>query len=330
MRKTRNGDFVEATSELISVQDTFGNMLVELGEENEDIVACEADLMKISCSKPFMERFPQRHFQFGVAEQNLMAVSAGLALSGKVVFASTMANFASKRACDQVSISIAYNKANVKVCGDYAGLTSAKNGGTHISVEDVTIMRAMPNMRVVVPADTVELADVMRVISAYDGPVYLRKARGPMRRLFRHDHRFNFGRAIQMTEGDDIAIICCGIMTALAMDAADVLEENGISARVINMSSIKPLDTDTVIKAAKETGAIITAENHTIIGGLGGAVAETLSEGGVHPVFHRMGIRDAFGETATLEWLLEHHGLSTPHIVKAAKDLMAKKNERVV
>lgn len=328
MSKIRKHESGQTTSDSISVQETFGKMLVELGAKNEDVVVCEADLMKASGSGLFMERFPERHFQFGVAEQNLMAAAAGLALSGKVVFASTFANFAAKRACDQVSISIAYNKANVKVCGDYASLTTAKNGGTHTSVEDIAIMRAMPNMRVVVPADTIELASAMGVIAEYDGPVYLRKAKGPMRRLFGDDYTFTFGRAVQMTKGDDITIISCGIMTALAIDAAEELRKKGIRARIINMSTVKPLDVDTVIKAAEATGAVLTVENHSIIGALGSAVAEILLEENVHPLFRRMGIKDRFGETATLEWLLENHGLSTPHIVKESEEMVAKKEGR--
>lgn len=325
MREAEKNRSSEASPELISIQETFGKTLVELGESSEDIVVCDADLTLAAGSRAFMDRFPDRHFQFGVAEQNLMAVSAGLALSGKVVFANTLTNFATKRACDQNSISIAYNKANVKICGDYAGLTEAKNGGTHISVEDVTIMRAMPNVRVVDPGDTVEMAAAMRAMAEYDGPVYLRKARGPMRRLFDDDYRFTFGRASEMTKGYDVAIITCGIMTALAMDAATELARRGLYARVINMSSIKPLDVDILIKAAEETEAILTAENHGTAGGLGGAVAETLLEAGARPLFRMLGVRDKFGETATLEWLLERHGLSTPQIVAAAENLVSRK-----
>ncbi len=319
----------EMTSNLLSVKETFGNVLVELGESNENIIVGEADVMKSAGTRPFMERFPERHFQFGVAEQNLMGVAAGLALSGKIVFANTFANFATKRACDQISMSIAYNEANVKICGDYAGLTSAKNGGTHISVEDIAIMRSMPNMRVIVPADTIELADAVRVIAQYEGPVYLRKVRGPMRRLFSDDYRFAFGRAVEMTEGDDLTIITCGITTALAMDAARELERGGLHARVINMSTIKPLDKNAIIKAAETTGAVLTVENHNIMGGLGSAAAETLLEADVHPLFRRMGIGDRFGETATLDWLLENHGLSTPHIVKPVFSFLKSHSARI-
>ena len=308
--------------ELISVQETFGNTLVELGEDNEDIVVCEADLMKASGSRPFMEKFPERHFNFGIAEQNMIAAAAGIALSGKTVFASTFANFISKRACDHVSIAVAYNMSNVKVCGDYAGLSSGKNGGTHSSVQDIAIMRAMPNMRVAAPADTTELAAVMRAITAYDGPVYLRKTRGPMKRIFEDGLIFTFGRAVEISSGDDITIISTGQMTAFALDAVRELEMKGVKATLVHMSSIKPLDIDAILKAAERTGSVITVENHNIIGGLGSAVAEVLAESGIHPKFKRMGISDRFGETATFEWLLDKHGISAPHIVEEVRTFL--------
>lgn len=300
----------------------FGKELSVLGETNKNLIVCEADLMRASGTKAFLDRFPERHFNFGVAEQNCMAASAGLALSGKTVFATTFANFASKRACDQVSISIAYNRANVKVCGTYAGLTSEKNGGTHIGVEDISIMRAMPNMRVVEPADTAELADMTRVLADYNGPVYLRIPKLFKRTIFNDQYSFEFGKATQITKGDDITIIACGLMTGIAFDAVEDLRKNGIQARLINMSSIKPLDAEAVIKAAEETKAILTVENHTIVGGLGSAVAEVLAESGIGTKFFKLGIRDEFGQTADLDWLLDKFGISKSHIIDTAKKLL--------
>lgn len=298
----------------------FGNALLALGEENEDIVVCEADLMRVSGTKGFSEKFPERHFNFGVAEQNCMAAAAGLALSGKTVFATTFANFASKRAADQVSIAIAYNKANVKVCGTYAGLTSEKNGGTHIGVEDLAIMRATPNMRVVEPADPVELAEITRVIADYEGPVYFRLPKLFYRNIFNEKYRFKFGEGTEVFPGDDITLIACGIMTGIAIQAAEELKEQGFSVRVINMSSIKPIDEAIILKAAKETKAIFTLENHSVVGGLGSAVAEVLSENRISLYFERLGIRDQFGETASLDWQLDKNGISKEKIADLVKN----------
>ena len=302
-------------------KNAFGQALSTLGEKHSNLIVCEADLMRASGSKAFLDRFPDRHFNFGVAEQNCMSAAAGLALSGKTVFATTFANFATKRACDQVSISVAYNKANVKVCGTYAGLTCEKNGGTHIGVEDIAIMRSMPNMRVVEPADTAELAEMTRVLCEYNGPVYFRIPKMFFRTIFSENYRFKFGKAVEITQGNDIAIFACGITTGLALDAAEELKKDGIEARVINMSSIKPLDAEAVLKATEETKAILTVENHTIIGGLGSAVAEVLAENGIGTKFRRLGIQDSFGITADLKWLINHFGISKQHIMEAAKEL---------
>lgn len=311
-------------TDLISVQEVYGQVLVEMGEKNERIVVVEADMMKASGSRPFANRFPERHYEVGVAEQNLIGVAAGLASCGFIPFASSFANFISKRCCDQVSISVAYNKFNVKICGSYAGLTTAKNGGTHISVEDIAIYRCMPNMVVIVPGDTVELAQAMHVMADYEGPVYLRMARGPMPRIFGEDYIFVLGKGYLLQDGDDATIISTGIMTYESIRAIPKLKEKGINVRHIHLPTIKPLDEDLILKAAKETKAIVTVENHSILGGLGGAVAELLSEN--FPVLlKRVGIRDKFGETATLEWLLENNRMSAPFIVGAVREVIDHK-----
>ena len=309
-----------------NVLETFGKTLVELGEKNENIVVLEADLMKCSGSRYFMERFPERHFQVGIAEQNMMAIAAGLALSGKIPFASTFANFATKRACDQVSISIAYNKANVKICGDYAGFTSAKNGGTHSSVQDIAIMRSMPNMTVIAPADLTELEKAIKAIVEFDGPVYLRKVKDPMPEIYGENYKFKIGKADVLRYGSDVTLISTGIMTGYALSAADELKEDGIEAKVVNMSTIKPLDTEEVLKSAEETKAIVTVENHNILGGLGSAVAEVLAENNP-TILKRVGIKDKFGETATFDWLREHNNMDTSDIVQAAKYVVEKKGD---
>jgi len=312
--------------EEISVKDVYGSTLVEMASENENIVVVEADLMRASGSEVFLKKFPQRHFQVGVAEQNLIGVGAGLAASGKIPFVSTFANFASKRACDQASISAAYNKLNVKICGTYAGLTSTKNGGTHISVEDIAIFRSMPNMVVVVPADTVELREAMKTIATYQGPVYLRMARGPMPRIFPENHKFALGKSSILSEGDDATIISTGIMTYYALQAAKRLAAENINVKVINSSTIKPIDEETILEAAESTGALVTVENHNIMGGLGSAVAEIVVERKPVPL-KRIGIRDRFGETATLEWLLKNHKMAVPDIVDAVRRVLTMKGQ---
>lgn len=307
-----------------NVRATYGNTLVKLGDKDNRIVVVEADLMKASGSECFREVFPERHFQVGIAEQNLIGVSAGLASMGKIPFASTFACFASQRACDQAVNAVAYNRFNVKICGTYAGLTSEKNGGTHISVEDIAIYRAMPNMMVIAPGDCVELAKAMETIAEYDGPVYLRMARGPLPIIFNDDYEFEIGKAVVIQEGKDATIITTGITTWYGIQAVKILKTKGITTQHLHMPTIKPLDRKAVIKAANQTGSIVTVENHSIIGGLGSAVAELLCETCPVPV-KRLGMQDKFGETATLEWLLEKHELTPGHIVKAVKQILKQK-----
>jgi transketolase len=302
--------------ELLDVRKTFADKLLKIGSEDDRLVVLEADLMKCSGSRPFMEKYPERHYQFGIAEQNMIGVAAGLALMGKIPFASTFANFASQRACDQAVISIAYNRLNVKICGDYAGLTSAKNGATHISVEDTAIFRSMPYMTVIDPADCVELSQALEAIYSYDGPVYLRKSRGPMPTIFGEEHSFEIGKAITLTAGGDATLITSGITTHEGCEAVKVLHSRGIEVNHLHMGTIKPLDVEAVVEAARKTGLIFTVENHSCYGGLGSAVAETVCEHHPVPVI-RLGFQDRFGDTATLEWLIEEYGISSARIVLA-------------
>jgi transketolase len=302
----------------LSVPEAYGQTLVEMGQENENIVILEADLMKASGTNIFQEKFPERTFQIGVAEQNMIGISAGLAVEGKIPFAATFAVFAAKRACDQVSVSVAYPKLNVKIIGTYCGLTVAY-GATHQSVQDIAIMRAMPNMVVIAPADTIELSKAMREIAAYDGPVYLRTARGTMPRIYQDDYKFEIGKASILEDGRDVSIISTGVMTSKALKAAEILKSEGVNARVINISTIKPIDKQVIIDAAKETGLIVTVENHNVIGGLGSAVCEVVSR---HcPVLvRRVGIDDKFGFTGSFEWSLKHFGFDVSDIVKKVKE----------
>ena len=304
--------------EEFAVAEAYGRALVESAEENEDIVVLEADLMKATGTKVFQDRFPDRLFQVGVAEQNMTGIAAGLAAAGKIPFANTFAVFAAKRACDQVSISIAYPKLNVKIGGTYAGLSNAY-GATHQSVQDIAIMRAMPNMVVIAPADTIELSKAVREIAQYNGPVYLRMVRGAMPRIFADDHEFEIGKASILRDGTAATIISTGIMTSRAIEAADVLANEGIEVRLINMSTIKPIDEEAIVSAARDTGSIVTVENHSIIGGLGSAVCEVVCNHCPVPVT-RVGIDDKFGLTGPFEWSVRHFGLDVPDIVKAVKE----------
>jgi transketolase len=308
----------------VSVRETFGQTLKELAKNDERIVVLDADLMKVSGTKPFLDRFPERHFQVGIAEANMVGIAAGMAALGKVPFVSTFANFAARRACDQAAISVAYNRFNVKICGDYAGLTAEKNGATHISVEDIAIYRSMPNMTVIVPGDCTELKKVLQVITEYDGPVYLRKPQGPLYKIFDDDYKFEIGKAVTLKEGSDITLITTGITTWEGKKACEILKPRGISIRHIHMPTIKPLDKEVIVKAARETGAIITVENHSRLGGLGSAITEVVCDYHPAPVV-RLGIDDAFGETATFEWLMAKFGIDTEHIITQVESILKRK-----
>lgn len=304
-------------------KEIFGKVIVELGKEYENIVVCDTDLMRCFGTKAFSEEFPNRHINFGIAEQNCMAASAGLALSGKNVFASSFANFATKRACDQVSIAVAYNKANVKVCGLYAGLTAEKNGGTHIGVEDVALMRSIPGMSVVEPGDTYELEAITRYMAEYNGPVYFRQPKMYLRNVYKEVPEFELGKGVTMRDGKDITVIACGIMVGIAMDMAELLESEGIDVRVINMPSIKPLDEEIIRKAARETKRVLTCENHTVVGGLGSAVAEVLAKMEEKAVLRTLGIQDVFGVTASLGYQLIKNGLLVEDMAEQVKGMLA-------
>ncbi len=311
---------------MISLRDAFGKVLVELGKENEDIVVLDADVSHPTRSFLFEKEYPDRFFQVGVAEQNMMGIAAGLATVGLIPFTTCFAVFASKKACDQVSISIAYPRLNVKVIGAYAGLTTPNTGATHQSVEDIAIMRAMPNMMVVEPADPVELREAMKAISAYNGPVYFRVTRGEAPLIFAQNYQFQLGKAVTLKKGDDVTIIGSGVMTARCLEASNLLAKDGIDARVINLHTLKPIDEEAIIKAAKETGALVTAENHSIIGGLGSAVSEVLTDNVPVPL-QRVGIRDSFGCSGKIDDLFRKYKLTPVDIAKAARKALERKRQ---
>ncbi len=310
--------------EQIAVAKTYGDTLIEMAKVNERVFVLDADLCRSSGTELFGKTFPDRAIQVGLAEQNMIGVAAGLATCGKIPFANTFGVFASRRACDQVAISVALNRLNVRVCGSNAGLTSALNGATHQALEDVAIMRALPGMTVIDPSDTLEVAQVVRALCDYEGPVYLRMARGTMARCLPDDYKFTLGKAVQLRGGKDVTLMSAGITMVMALDAAEMLAGEGIDARVLNVSTLKPLDREAVLKAAAETGAIVTVENHNIVGGLGSAVAELLAEELPTPM-KRVGVEDRWGDTANMEWLLEAYGLSPANVVRATKALLERK-----
>ena len=302
-------------SEKIAPREAFGKTLVELGEKNPDIVVLDADLAPSTKVTYFKERFPKRFIPVGIAEQNMIGIAAGLSTLGFIPFATTFACFASRRVCDQVMISVAYPRLNVKIVGAYVGLFVGKNGATHQSLEDIAIMRSLANMVVIEPVDELETKEVVKFASEYDGPVYLRMGRDPMPSIVPPDYRFQLGKALTLREGKDVTLISSGIMIEDTLKAASLIEKRGIQARVINMSSLKPVDEGLIVKAAEETGKIVTVENHNIIGGLGSAVAEVTSE--KFPVkLKRIGVRDVFGKSGTNEEMKKKFGLRSEDIAK--------------
>lgn len=308
----------------IATRDAYGKALVELGRENPDVVVLDADLAKSTKTIEFARHFPERFFDMGIAEQNLVGTAAGLAAAGKIPFCSTFAIFATGRAFEIIRNSVAYSRLNVKIAASHAGITVGEDGGSHQSVEDIALMRSLPNMTVFVPADAVETRAAVRAAAQIRGPVYIRLGRPGVPVLHGDDFHFEPGRAVIMREGNDATIIATGIMVATALEAAGLLEQEGIGVRVINMHTIKPLDEETVIAAARETGVIVTAEEHSIVGGLGGAVAETVCTH--HPVpVYRLGIPDVFGESGRPEELLEKYGLTAAHLTARVREAVKRK-----
>lgn len=309
-------------SNSIATRDAYGKTLVELGKEMEEIVVLDADLSKSTKTVLFAKEFPDRFFNMGIAEQNLIGTAAGLSTCGKIPFASTFAMFATGRAFEPIRNSIAYPKLNVKIAATHAGLTVGEDGASHQCIEDIAIMRAVPNMTVICPADGVETEAVVRAAAKYRGPVYIRLGRSKVPTIYdRSSYSFEWGKGITLRDGRDATIIATGIMVSMALEAASELEKEGIRVRVIDIHTIKPFDKDIIIKAARETGAIVTAEEHNIIGGLGSAVAEVLCENSPVPM-KRIGIKDTFGESGTAGDLLIKYGLTSRDITEAVKQLI--------
>lgn len=310
---------------MLATRDVYGQVIAELGKTKPNIVVLDADLSGSTKTAGFAKAFPERFFNMGIAEQDMIGTAAGLAAAGKIAFASTFAVFAAGRAWDQIRMSVAYTRLNVKVVVTHAGITTGEDGASHQANEDIAIMRALPNLTVVVPADGVETAKVIRAAVEFSGPMYIRLGR-PKCRVIYDDPNYDFkiGRGVIMREGRDATVIACGLMVGVSLAAAELLAKEGLKVRVVNMHTIKPLDTSLIIKCAEETGAIVTAEEHSIIGGLGGAVAEVLVENALVPMA-RVGTRDTFGESGKPEELLVKYGLTAEEIVKAVKAVVRRK-----
>ncbi len=308
----------------IATRDAYGKALVKLGQVNDNVVVLDADLSKSTKTYEFYKEFPERFFNMGIAEQNLIGAACGFAAAGKIPFASSFAMFATGRAFEIIRNSVCYPKLNVKVCATHAGLTVGEDGASHQSVEDISIMRSIPNMTVLVPADGVEAEQMILEAARVYGPMYVRLGRSAVPMIFDENYKFEIGKGIVVKEGNDATIIACGIMVNEAIVAANELAKEGLDVRVINMSTIKPIDRELIIKAAQETKAIVTAEEHSIIGGLGSAVSEVVSE--EYPVIvKKVGVKDTFGESGTPGELLKKYGLTSEEIIKNVKEAVAKK-----
>ena len=307
-----------------ATRQSYGEALLEVGKENADVVVLDADLSKSTKTDTFKNVCPERFFNVGIAEQNLISVGAGLAAAGKTPFVSSFAMFATGRAFEQIRNAVCYPKLNVKVCATHAGITVGEDGATHQSLEDISCMRTLPNMTVVVPADERETEAVVEWAASYEGPVYVRLGRAGVDDVTAEGYTFVPGKSTTLIEGSDVTIIACGALVGPAVEAAKQLEGEQISARVINMASIKPIDANAIIKAAEETGAIVTAEEHNILGGLGSAVSEVVAAHKPVPM-EFVGVQDTFGESGTPKELMAKYGLTANDIVEAVKRVIARK-----
>jgi len=305
--------------EMIAPRVAFGDVLAEAGVQNERLVVLDADVGRSTQTYRFKDRHPDRFYQIGIAEQNMMGIAAGMATTGWLPFVSSFAVFVAKRACDQVRVSIAYPRLNVKINGAYGGVPTGKAGATHAAVEDLAVMRAMPNMTVITTADAVEVEKATYAALEYDGPVYLRTVRCPVPVIFDEGYAFEIGKAVTLRDGGDLSIIATGMMTAKALQAADALQREGIDARVIHVHTLKPIDEETIVKASEDTGMIITVENHSRIGGLGSAVAEVTSEHAPCRLY-RLGFDDTFIESGDDEEMFSKLGVNVENIAAKARE----------
>ena len=302
----------------IATRESFGKALIELGKENKDVVVLTADLAGATKTSLFEKEFPDRFINVGIAEQNMIGISAGLATTGKIPFASTFAMFAAGRAYDQIRNSVAYPKLNVKICGTHAGITVGEDGATHQMLEDLSLMRSIPNMTVLCPSDDVQTKWAIKEMAKFDGPVYIRLARVATQVIYDENQTFEIGKMVQIGNGTDATVFATGVEVAEALKAKEQLEKENINIRVVDVHTIKPIDKETIIKCAKETKKIITIEDHSIIGGLGTAVCEVLAEEYPTKVI-RMGMKDQFGKSGKADQLLKYFKLDSQAIIEEIK-----------
>ncbi|MCC5815556.1 MAG: transketolase family protein [Leptospira sp.] len=314
----------QSTNDKKATRDAYGEALVELGELRKDIVVLDADLSGSTKTADFRKKFPDRFINVGVAEQNLVGHAAGLALAGFTPFASSFAMFLSGRAWEVVRNSVVYPKLNVKLVASHGGITVGEDGASHQCIEDFGIMRVIPEMTVICPADFNETKQVIHKIAEFQGPVYVRVGRPPIPLIQRDNYQFEIGKAEKLADGKDVCIIACGVMVGEAMEAVALLEKEGISASLLNMATIKPIDKVAILEEAKKCGAIVTAEEHNVVGGLGSAVSEFLSEEYPVPIL-KVGMKDTFGKSGTWSGLLDHFGLRAKNVVEHAKLAIKKK-----
>jgi transketolase len=318
---------LQQSGEKRSTRDAYGQALLRLGETERRIVALDADLASSTRTEKFGRAFPERFFNVGIAEQNLYSVAAGLASCGKIPFASTFAVFATERALNQIKQCIAYPALNVKIVTSHSGFTPSGDGASHQSLIDIALMRSMPNMTVVVPADAVQTERAIAAAAAYEGPVYIRLGKTEVPIVFEQDMEFRIGESIRIRRGSDVTVLVTGILLGRAMEAAALAERAGIEAELINIHTIKPIDTAAIVGSARKTGTVVTVEEHSIIGGLGSATAEVLAEH--HPVpLIRVGVKDTYGESGGIEELYEKHGLTAKQICESIRRAVRRKQEK--
>lgn len=314
-------------AELIPMRKVYGQALVDLGRSRPDVVALSADVSNSDFSFMFQEAFPDRFYNVGIAEQSLVDVAVGLAYAGKIPFANTFAFLFATRALEMIRTHLCYGGANVKLMAAYSGVSDSFDGPTHHAITDLAIMRSLPGMTVIVPGDTVAVARLLPLVAEHRGPVYFRLNRNDVPRVYADDASFSIGKAVQIRDGSDVTLIGTGILLERCLQAADLLAGESLSARVLDMHTIKPIDEEAIRKAARETGALVTAEEHSTIGGLGGAVAEVIAESCPVPLA-RVGLPDTFAETGPYLELLDRYGMSVADIVRAAHKAMALKGKR--
>lgn len=309
----------------IATREAYGKTLAAIAKENENIIVLDADLSKSTKTADFKAVCSERFFNMGIAEANMMGVAAGMSTCGKIPFVSTFAMFAAGRAFEQIRNSICYPNLNVKVCATHAGLTVGEDGASHQSIEDLALMRSIPNMTVICPSDAVETDAAIRAIANYNGPCFVRLGRAAVNVINdNEDYKFEIGKGVTLKEGKDIAIVATGIMVDVALEAQEILSKEGISAKVINIHTLKPIDKQLLLNTAKEIGAIVTVEEHSIIGGLGSAISEVVCEEYPIPVI-KVGVKDTFGESGKPAELLEAYGLTAKDVVTATKKAISLK-----